>query len=148
MNHATELHPLRVQETNGVLPCSIVNDRGDGGRDTSVAQELVHVGGDERADFDVGESDSRPLELRVETFNFEDDLKQLLHRKDNATMQAFFSAVASAFREEASLLSMEERDIFPHFTTLVDLMDKLPGSSALSAIKTGLLCVYQVARFI
>ncbi|KAL8725152.1 MAG: hypothetical protein Q9166_007527 [cf. Caloplaca sp. 2 TL-2023] len=82
------------------------------------------------------------------TIAFEDDLRQLLHCKSNATLQSFFDQVALAFRQEFALLPAEEQGWLPHFTDLVDLIANIDGTVGAQALRFGLLCVYQLGRFI
>lgn len=79
---------------------------------------------------------------------FEDDLRQLLHCKSNATLQSFFEQVNHAYRHEFAALPSEQQDWFPRFTDLVDLVSDLEGKIGSRALKFGLLCVYQLGRVI
>ncbi|KAL8896686.1 MAG: hypothetical protein Q9192_002952 [Flavoplaca navasiana] len=82
------------------------------------------------------------------TVAFEDDLRQLLHCKDNAPLQSFFDQVGLAFRHEFALLAAKEREWLPLFTDLIDLMANIDGTTGSPALKFSLLCVYQLGRFI
>lgn len=82
------------------------------------------------------------------TTDFEDDLFQLLHRKSNATLESFFDQVNMAFRQEFSLLSTEEQGWLPQFTDLVDLAANMDDAVSAQALRSSLLCVYQLGRFI
>lgn len=82
------------------------------------------------------------------TVAFEDDLRQLLHCKDDAPLQSFFDQVSLAFRHEFALLAAKEREWLPLFTDLIDLMANMDGTTGSSALKFSLLCVYQLGRFI
>lgn len=79
---------------------------------------------------------------------FEDDLRQLLHCKDNALLQSFFDQVNLAYRQEFALLPAEQQEWLPRFTDLVDLVSNFEGSLGARALRFGLLCVYQLGRFI
>ncbi|KAG8630570.1 hypothetical protein KVT40_002189 [Elsinoe batatas] len=98
-------------------------------------------------------STDEPQQCRVYLFGdltngFEDDLRQLLHCRSDATLQSFFERIALAFREEFAFLPAEEQDWLPRFTTLIDLMENVNGSVGAQALKAGLLCTYQIGRFI
>ncbi|KAH4055428.1 hypothetical protein HBH92_078380 [Parastagonospora nodorum] len=79
---------------------------------------------------------------------FEDDLRQLLHCKSNALLQSFFDQVNYAYRQEFALLPAEQQEWLPRFTDLVDLVSNFEGSVGARALRFGLLCVYQLGRFI
>ena len=82
------------------------------------------------------------------TIAFEKDLRQLLHTRQNPTLQSFFDHVSFAIREEVCLLSVQEQDWFPSFTDLIDLVANLDGTEGVPAMRFALLCVYQLGRFI
>jgi len=76
------------------------------------------------------------------TLTFEQDLRQLLHVKDNANLQSFFDNVSFAFRQEFVSLPLAEQDWLPRFTTLVDLVANLDGTEGAPALMVALLCTY------
>lgn len=82
------------------------------------------------------------------TCNFQRDLQQLLHIKDNHNLVAFFTRVSRAFRNECASLSQQEQEWIPRFTDLVDLLDNIERSKGASAVRFALLSVYQIGRFI
>lgn len=82
------------------------------------------------------------------TLAFEQDLRQLLHVKDNASLLAFFDHVAGAFRHEFSLLPAREQEWLPRFTTLIDLLANLDGTEGAPATRFALFCLHQLGRFI
>lgn len=82
------------------------------------------------------------------TIAFEEDLRQLLHCKNNGLMQSFFHQVSQAFRQEFALLPSQQQEWFPRFTDLVDLLANLDGMIGTLALRFGLLCVYQIGRLI
>lgn len=82
------------------------------------------------------------------TLDFEPDLRQLLHVKDNANLQSFFDNVSIAFRQEFAALPLAEQDWLPRFTTLIDLVANLNGTEGAPALRVALLCIYQLGRFI
>ena len=82
------------------------------------------------------------------TVPFEEDLRQLLHIKDNGSLSSFFDQVGFAFREEFGKLASRQQYLLPHFTTLVDLLFRLKESEGAPALKFALLCLYQIGQFI
>lgn len=82
------------------------------------------------------------------TISFEEDLRQLLHVKGNATLRTFFEQVSFAFREEFGKLPANQQDWFPRFTTLVDLLSKLGETEGTPVLKFALLCLCQIGQFI
>ncbi|KAL8727579.1 MAG: hypothetical protein Q9181_005663 [Wetmoreana brouardii] len=82
------------------------------------------------------------------TIAFEDSLCQLLHCKNNTSLQSFFGQVNLAFRHEFALLPSEEQEWFPRFTDLVDIIANFDGTVGAQALRFSLLCVYQLGRFI
>jgi hypothetical protein len=80
--------------------------------------------------------------------SFESELRRLLHAKNNATLQSFFEQVAFAFRHEFSQLPQNQQDLFPHFTTLIDLLSKLGETEGTPILKFALLTLCQVGQFI
>ena len=82
------------------------------------------------------------------TTPFEEDLRQLLHVKGNETLRSFFDRVGFAFREELGKLPASQQDLFPRFTTVVDLLSKLGETEGAPALKFALLCLCQIGHFI
>lgn len=80
--------------------------------------------------------------------SFESELRRLLHVKSNATLQSFFEQVAFAFRHEFSQLPQNQQDLFPHFTTLIDLLSKLGETEGTPILKFALLTLCQIGQFI
>ncbi|KAK4959985.1 Type I Iterative PKS [Elasticomyces elasticus] len=81
------------------------------------------------------------------TIAFKDDLTRQLHLK-NATLTDFFDHSAFALKEEIGFLPADEQQLFPRFTTLVDLVDNLDTTAGAPAVRFALLCVYQLGRWI
>lgn len=83
-----------------------------------------------------------------QTAAFEDTLKSLLSVKDNATLSDFFRRVGFQLRSHVGRLPLHEQDLFPQFTTLVDLFARHEQFAGSPALKFTLLCVTQIAQFI
>jgi naphtho-gamma-pyrone polyketide synthase len=82
------------------------------------------------------------------TTPFENDLRQLLHVKGNETLRSFFDQVGFAFRQEFAKLPAPQQNLFPRFTTLVDLISKVGETEGTPALKFALLCLCEIGRFI
>lgn len=82
------------------------------------------------------------------TVSFEEDLRQLLHVKDNATLRSFFEQVSYAFRGEFAKLPARQQTWFPRFTTIVDLLSKLGETDGTPALSFALCCLCEIGHFI
>ena len=82
------------------------------------------------------------------TISFEEDLRHLLHVKNNDLLRSFFEQVGFAFREEFGKLPASQQDWFPRFTTVIDLVSKLGETDGTPALKFALLCICQIGQFI
>ncbi|KAK0718470.1 polyketide synthase [Lasiosphaeria miniovina] len=79
---------------------------------------------------------------------FEDELRRLLHFKENPLLDSFFQKVGSALRTLIGSLPSQQQDLFPRFTTLVDLVSRLGETSGTSILRFFALSVHEVAQFI
>ncbi|TLD37529.1 6-deoxyerythronolide-B synthase [Venturia nashicola] len=86
--------------------------------------------------------------LGDQTIAFEASLQQLLHVKGNGYLNVFFEKIAFTLREEISGLPSHQQDLFPRFTTIVDLVHDLGSTKGTPALKFPLLCVYEIGQFI
>ena len=82
------------------------------------------------------------------TISFEQDLRRLLHVKDNATLHSFFEQVSAAFRTEFGKLPARQQALLPRFTTIVDLLAKLGETEGKPALSFALLCLCEIGQFI
>ena len=82
------------------------------------------------------------------TVPFEEDLRQLLHNKNNGSLSSFLDQVGFALREEFAKLPSRQQHLLPRFTTLVDLLFRLNDCEGAPALKFALLCLYQIGQFI
>ena len=83
-----------------------------------------------------------------QTCNFEAGLRQLVHAKDKQFLISFFETVQHALRTEIGNLSFRQRQLFPRFTTLVDLLARQRKAETNPAIEAALTCVHHFACFI
>ncbi len=83
-----------------------------------------------------------------QTSAFEADLRQLLHVKDNETLTSFLTKANLALRLEIAKLPQSQQELFPRFSTLIDLLNGFRDSGSHPALELGLLCLNQLARFI
>ena len=82
------------------------------------------------------------------TTPFAEDLRQLLHEKDNPSLSSFFERVCFVLREEFAKLPSRQQNLLPRFATLVDLLSRWKDSEGAPALKFALVCLYQVGQFI
>jgi len=81
-------------------------------------------------------------------YNFQQDLRQLLHNKSNANLVDFISRATFALCDECAKLPQLEQDRLPQFSTLVELLDNSDSAIAAPAVRFALLCLYQVGCFV
>lgn len=86
--------------------------------------------------------------LGDQTITFEKSLRQLLHVKGNGHLNVFFEKVAFTLREAIARLPAHQQDLFPRFTTIVDLVHDVGSTRGTPALKFPLLCVYEIGQFI
>ncbi|CAM1511659.1 Fc.00g091720.m01.CDS01 [Cosmosporella sp. VM-42] len=82
------------------------------------------------------------------SFAFEDDLKALLHVRDNPLLSSFFEQVGARIRDEIGCLGTQRQGLFPRFTTLIDLVSKLGETEGTPILRFCLLSICQVGQFI
>ncbi|KAH9210389.1 polyketide synthase [Leptodontidium sp. 2 PMI_412] len=79
---------------------------------------------------------------------FKDRLRRLLHVKTNPLLTSFFDRVSYALRRQLGTLPEEEQNLFPRFTTLIDLVAKFGETDCASVLGFFLLSVHEVAQSI
>lgn len=82
------------------------------------------------------------------TVSFEERLRHLLHLQGNALLRSFFDQAGFALRKECGDLPAEQQDLFPRFTTLVDLLPKLGETEGTPILRFALLCLCELGQFI
>lgn len=80
--------------------------------------------------------------------HFEDELRQLLYVEGNESLRSFFERVSFALREECGKLSSSHQELFPRFTTLVDLISKLGETEGTPVLRFCLLVVCEIGQFL
>ena len=80
--------------------------------------------------------------------SFKEPLRLLLHVKNNPLLTSFFDRVNYALRRLIEVLPHEHQDLFPRFTTLIDLVSRLGDTDGTSVLGFFLLSVYEVAQSI
>ncbi|KFY41333.1 hypothetical protein V494_03051 [Pseudogymnoascus sp. VKM F-4513 (FW-928)] len=80
--------------------------------------------------------------------HFEDELCQLVHVRGNEMLRSFFDQVSHALRQEFGDLPSSQQDLFPRFTTLVDLVSKLAETDGTPVLRFTLLPVCEIGQFI
>jgi len=102
----------------------------------------------------VSEAESLTRQCQVLLFgdlslmHFEDQLRRLLHVKTNPLLTSFFDRVNYSLRRLLEILPAEQQNLFPRFTTLVDLLSKLGETDGTSVLGFFLLSVHEVAQSI
>ncbi|CRL29453.1 Beta-ketoacyl synthase [Penicillium camemberti] len=89
----------------------------------------VYLFGDQTADFDSG-------------------LRRLLHAKNDSLLAAFFQKSYYALRKEITSLPPSERQQFPRFTSIVDLLARFKELGPNPALESALTTIYQLGCFI
>ncbi|KAF2230556.1 polyketide synthase [Viridothelium virens] len=99
-------------------------------------------------------ADSLPRESQILLFGdlsliqFEEPLRRLLHVKTNALLTSFFDRVNYSLRRLIEILPIKQQNLFPHFTTLIDLLSRLGETPGTAVLRFCLLSVHEVAQFI
>ena len=93
------------------------------------APSQVYLFGDQTADFDSG-------------------LRRLLHAKNDSLVAAFFQKTYCAVRKEITSLPPSERQVFPRFTSIVDLLARFKEFGPNPALESALTTIYQLGCFI
>lgn len=83
-----------------------------------------------------------------QTNAFESDLRSLLHIKDNASLRAFFEKAHYVLRVEIAQLPISQRELFPRFTCILDLLQHYQTSGGNPALGLALLTLNHLGRFI
>jgi naphtho-gamma-pyrone polyketide synthase len=89
----------------------------------------VYLFGDQTADFDSG-------------------LRRLLHAKNDSLLVAFFQKCYFSLRKEITSLAPSERQKFPRFTSIIDLLARYRESGPNPALESALTTIYQLGSFI
>ena len=79
---------------------------------------------------------------------FKDQLRHLLHVKNNPLLTSLFDRVNYSLRRLIEVLPEAEQDLFPRFTTLIDLIHRLGDTEGTPALGFFLLSVHEVAQCI
>lgn len=82
------------------------------------------------------------------TNGFYGDLRSLLHLKSDALLVSFFERTGFALRQAIGALPALQQDLFPRFTTLIDLVSKVGQTEGTPILRFFLLSVHQIAQFI
>ena len=79
---------------------------------------------------------------------FYEDLRFLLHVKTDALLVSFFERTGFTLRQTIGALPALQQDLFPRFTTLIDLVAKVGETEGTPVLRFFLLSVHQIAQFI
>lgn len=94
------------------------------------------------------EDPSRVYLFGDQTADFDSGLRRLLHAKNDSLLVAFFQKSYHALRKEITSLPPSERDRFPRFTSIVDLLARYRESGPNPALESALTTIYQLGSFI
>jgi naphtho-gamma-pyrone polyketide synthase len=83
-----------------------------------------------------------------QSFRFTPSLQELLLKKDSPYLVSFFEQVNVALRREISSLSTEEKQLFPSFSSLQELVAKFCTLRNSPALESALACCYHLGAFI
>jgi naphtho-gamma-pyrone polyketide synthase len=83
-----------------------------------------------------------------QTSAFESDLRSLLHNKENESLRSFFEKAHYALRVEIARLPISQRELFPRFTCILDLLQHYRESGGNPALGLALLTLNHLGRFI
>ncbi|KAK3368613.1 polyketide synthase [Podospora didyma] len=99
-------------------------------------------------------SNSKPRQHQVLVFGdlsssgFEEELRRLLHFKDSPLLGSFLEQVSFALRRLIGSLPSQQQDLFPHFTTLIDLVSRFGETDGTPILRFFALSVYEISQFI
>ncbi|KAF7738576.1 Conidial pigment polyketide synthase [Penicillium ucsense] len=94
------------------------------------------------------ESPSRVYLFGDQTADFDSGLRRLLQAKNDSLVISFFQKCYHALRKEISALSPSQRQIFPRFTSIVDLLARYREFGPNPALEGALTTIYQLGCFI
>lgn len=83
-----------------------------------------------------------------QTADFESGLRRLVQAKNDSLLTAFFQKCYHAVRQEVSKLPPSERQIFPRFTSIVDLLARYRENGPNAVLESTLTTIYQLGCFI
>ncbi|KHN94891.1 polyketide synthase [Metarhizium album ARSEF 1941] len=84
----------------------------------------------------------------LSTSGFEEELRRLLHIKTDPLLSCFLEQVGLSLRRLIGNLPLRQQDLFPRFTTLIDLVSWLESTQGAPVLRFFTLCVYEIAQFI
>ncbi|KAL1970787.1 hypothetical protein VTN77DRAFT_2621 [Rasamsonia byssochlamydoides] len=93
-------------------------------------------------------STSRVYLFGDQTGEFDAGLRRLIQAKNNSLLMSFFERCFHSLRHEIAQLPPSDRQIFPRFTSIVDLLARYRESRPNPALESTLTCIYQLALFI
>ncbi|KAL9126698.1 MAG: hypothetical protein Q9217_004295 [Psora testacea] len=83
-----------------------------------------------------------------QTNAFDEGIRKLSQHKDNAFLISFLERCHFALRAEIGKLPVSQRQLFPRFTSILDLLARYRKSGDNPALEGALTCIHQVACFI
>lgn len=83
-----------------------------------------------------------------QTNSFDAGLRRLLQIKDNGSLTSFLERTRYALQLEIGHLPVFERQLFPRFTSVLDLLARYRESGNHPALESTFTCIHQLAAFI
>jgi hypothetical protein len=80
--------------------------------------------------------------------SFEEDLRSLLHAREDEALQSFLDRVANALRHDLSYQPAAVQNLFPRFVSIIDILSKLGETEGTPVLRFFLLTVCQISQFI
>ncbi|KAE8384533.1 hypothetical protein BDV23DRAFT_176984 [Aspergillus alliaceus] len=83
-----------------------------------------------------------------QTTDFRAGLRQLLGVENNGLLTSFLEWVYFKLRQEIGHLSFTEQQLFPRFTSIIDLLARYEETDGHPVLESILVCIYHIAAFI
>ena len=84
-----------------------------------------------------------------QTYDVSKKLRELLYTQKSSILESFFEQVYGRLREEVGHLPSHDREVYPRFTSIADLLSwRERQNTTLPALENALTCIYQLGLFI
>lgn len=83
------------------------------------------------------------------TYDISTKLQPLLHFDSYPLLRSFFDCVSDKLRAEIGQLPAQDKEVFPRFSSIAELLTWRNGHSRSNpAVENALTCIYQLGEFI
>lgn len=83
------------------------------------------------------------------TYDISTKLQPLIHSESYPLLRSFFDFVCDKLRAEIGRLPAQDKEIFPRFSSIAELLTwRISHSRSNPAVENALTCIYQLAQFI